>query len=152
MADKPTDFIPCILIPLKQHYLMLPNSTIAEIIPIPKLNPANSSATFWVGQYQWQDDSLAVIDLDSMIEQRPSACDEANKLCIIRSINTSNNHSSYAIPCYGAPQLIHLTESALKIVEDAEPSAFIHCQIRVGNKIAYIPNLDNIETEISAQK
>lgn len=152
MADKPTDFIPCILIPLKQHYLMLPNSTIAEIIPMPRLSEANSSAPFWVGQYQWQDTSLAVIDLDSLIEQVPSSCGDANKLCILRGINTSVELSGYAVPCYGAPQLIHLTESALKIVEDVASSAYIHCQIRVGNKIAYIPNLDNIEAEISAQK
>lgn len=149
MAGIAPDFIPCVLIPLKQHYLMLPNSTIAEIIPMPRLDTTNTAAPFEVGRYDWQDQTLTVIDLDSLIEHIPSACEEANKLCILRGINLEAAVNTYALPCYGAPQLIHLTESALNVIDDAAPSEFIHCQIRVGNKIAYIPNLDSIESVIS---
>lgn len=152
MADILSDFIPCVLIPLKVHYLMLPNSTIAEVIPLPKLNSSNLSSPFWVGQYAWQDQTLAVIDLDSLIEDKPSACDDANKLCIIRGINIESAVNNYAFPCYGAPQLIHLTESALKIINTPEQSDYTHCQLQIGNKIAYIPNLDAIEMVISRQK
>jgi len=50
------------------------------------------------------------------------------------------------------PQLILLNESALKVVEDSEKSEFIHSQIKIGTKIAYIPNLDMVEAIISQQK
>jgi len=149
MAELSPDFIPCVLIPLKQHYLLLPNTTIAEVIPLPKLNPADTSLAYSVGRYDWQNSSLAVIDLDSLIENSPSSCSDANKLCILRSINSESQVDNYALPCYGAPQLIHLTESALKIADTQNDSDYIHCQLQIGNKIAYIPNLDAIEAVVS---
>ncbi|MBE0438441.1 MAG: chemotaxis protein CheW [Gammaproteobacteria bacterium] len=152
MADISPDFIPCVLIPLKLHYLILPNTTIAEVIPLPKLKSSDMSTPFWVGQYDWQDHTLPVIDLDSLIEDKPSACDDANKLCIVRGINTQAALNNYAFPCYGAAQLIHLTESALKVIDTPEQSDYIHCQLQIGNKIAYIPNLDAIEIVISKKK
>lgn len=152
MADISPDFIPCVLIPLKSHYLMLPNTTIAEVIPLPKLKPSNLNSPFGIGEYDWQNHALPVIDLDSLIEDKPSACDDATKLCIVRGINIETAVNGYALPCYGAPQLIHLTEAALKVIDTPEQSDYIHCQLQIGNKIAYIPNLDAIESVISKQK
>ena len=40
MAEFSTDPIPCMLIPLQQHYFLLPNTTIAEVIPMPRITLA----------------------------------------------------------------------------------------------------------------
>ncbi|NQZ52679.1 MAG: chemotaxis protein CheW [Piscirickettsiaceae bacterium] len=152
MADNATDFIPCMLIPLQQHYLLLPNTTIAEVIPMPRLTLDDSKTHYWVGQYNWNSQQLPVIDLESLVEGNPSKSAEANKLCILHGINSDLGITAYALPCYGAPQLIHLNEDALKLVSDTEDSEFLHCQIHIGNKVAYIPNLDTIETTISQQQ
>lgn len=145
MANITTDFIPCMLIPLQQHYLLLPNSTIAEVIPMPRFQPAENKPTYWVGHYAWQNQDIAIIDLESIIDQTPYHHDQANKLCVLYSIN-DNALPAYALPCHGAPQLIHLNESALKLVhDDTQLSPYLHCRTHIGNKIAYIPNLDKLE-------
>ncbi|MDH5358359.1 MAG: chemotaxis protein CheW [Gammaproteobacteria bacterium] len=152
MADNAIDFIPCMLIPLQQHYLLLPNATIAEVIPMPRLDSINSKPDYWVGQYNWNSSLLPVINLESLVEGTPSDSAEANKLCILHGINTTANVNAYAFPCCGSPQLIHLTESALKLAPENQNTQFLHCQIQIGNKIAYIPNLDTIEATISQQQ
>lgn len=152
MADIATNFVPCMLIPLQHHYLLLPNTTIAEVIPMPRMTMDNSKTDYWVGQYDWNSQQLPVIDLESLVEGNPSNSAEANKLCILHGINAEVDLNAYALPCYGAPQLIHLNESALRLVADVADSEFLHCQIQIGSKIAYIPNLDNIEITISQQQ
>ena len=150
MAEKSTDFIPCMLIPLQQHYLLLPNTTIAEVIPMPhQIDITDNKPNYWVGQCRWHSEEIAIIDLESMVENKPSDSTEANKLCVLHGINGTANINAYALPCYGVPQLIHLNESALKLAQDTEESEFLHYQIQIGNKIAYIPNLDTIENSIN---
>ena len=152
MADNAIDFIPCMLIPLQQHYLLLPNATIAEVIPMPRLDFSDNKPDYWVGHHDWNASQLPVIDLESLVEGLPSDSADANKLCILHGINATANINVYALPCYGSPQLIHLNESALKLAQDTQDSEFLHCQIQIGNKIAYIPNLDTIEMTINQQQ
>ena len=153
MADSTTNFIPCRLIPLQQHYLLLPNTTIAEVIPMPQLDSVINKPNYWLGQYNWQSAQrpLPVIDLESLIGNTQIDTEKATKLCILHGINTTAKINTYALPCYGMPQLILLDESALKPVANTEDSDFVHCQIQIGNKITYIPNLDIIESTISQQ-
>tara|TARA_R110000772_G_scaffold154947_1_gene266002 strand:+ start:503 stop:967 length:465 start_codon:yes stop_codon:yes gene_type:complete len=152
MADNATDFVPCMIIPLQHHYLLLPNSTLAEVIPTPRVVRTDSTMpSYWIGQCDWQSQIIPIIDLEGLVENKPSNTADANKLCVLRGINTSANISIYGLPCYGVPQLIHLTESALKLAENVIKSDYVHYQIRIGNKVAYIPNLDAIETTLSQQ-
>ncbi len=141
-------FVPCMLIPLKQHYLLLPNKTIAEVIPIPTSLRPLVLAQEKLAYYEWQQKQIAILDLENLVEQSAIDNSDANKLCIIHSINPGNNIDAFAIPCQGAPQLIHLNETALKLVHPQHQSNYIHCQIDIASKIAYIPNLDELEAKI----
>jgi chemosensory pili system protein ChpC len=150
MVESYTDFIPCMLIPLKQHYLLLPNTTIAEVIPMPStIETIDNGLDFYFGNYLWHQQRIAIIDLENLVENNTVDTSDANKLCVLYSINSDNAINAYALPCHGAPQLIHLNESALKLVDAPEDSDFLHCRIHIANKIAYIPNLDHIEATIS---
>ena len=150
MATNP-DFIHCMLIPLKDHFLLLPNPTIAEVIPMPKIEPIASAPDYWLGHYQWRENTLPVVDIESLIENKTNAVDTANKLCILNGINSEADIEFYALPCFGAPQLIMLNETAIQQTHDADDSDFLYCQIKIGNKVAFIPHLDNIEANIKEQ-
>ncbi|NOQ94783.1 MAG: chemotaxis protein CheW [Methylophaga sp.] len=149
MAENSSDFVPCMLIPLQQHYLLLPNSTIAEVIPMPRLTSANDKPNYWVGECNWHERQLPVIDLESLVESEDYDTADAHKLCVLHGINDNADVDIYALPCYGVPQLIHLNESALKLAQDSGTSDFLHYKIQIGNKVAYIPNLDKIEETLS---
>lgn len=148
MAENSTDFIPCMLIPLQDHYLLLPNSTIAEVIPKPPINKEAAKPNYWLGKCNWHNHELPVINLESLIEEKESDISDATKLCILHGINTTANIPVYALPCYGVPQLIYLNESALNLADDADNSEFLHFQMRIGNKTAYLPNLDTVESTL----
>ncbi len=148
MTDPTNDFIPCMLIPLRQHYLLLPHATIAEVIPMPTFNHTTEKPPFWLGHYNWNKQSLAIIDLEQLIETMADDVVSGKKLCIIHSINPDNAINAFAIPCYGAQQLIHLNDSALKSVEPATDTPFLHYRSHIANRVAYIPNLDAIENTI----
>jgi len=149
MAENTTDFIPCMLIPLQQHYLLVPNSTIAEVIPMPQVAAVPDKPNFWLGECHWHSQALPIINLEALIGNEAIDISGANKLCVLHGINETSNIPVYSIPCYGVPQLIHLNESALLLAEKSEDSEFLLYQLQVGKKVAYIPNLDSIETSLN---
>ncbi|HET8806982.1 MAG TPA: chemotaxis protein CheW [Methylophaga sp.] len=148
------DYVHCMLIPLRQHYLLLPNTTIAEVIPLPRqiISAQSNQQNFIVGQVHWRDSILPVIDLENLIDE-PADADSraANKLCIVNGINDNALVDHYALPCCGAPQLITLNEAALQTSAQADVANWLHCQIKIGNKTALIPNLDDIESHLQNQ-
>lgn len=148
------DYVHCMLIPLRQHYLLLPNTTIAEVIPLPRqiFSAPAAEQRFVVGQCHWQDSILPVIDLENLIDE-PADADSraANKLCIINGINDNAAIDHYALPCCGAPQLITLNEAALQTSDQDNAQNWLYCQIKIGNKTALIPNLDDIESYLQNQ-
>ncbi|WP_417542525.1 chemotaxis protein CheW [Methylophaga thalassica] len=148
--EKPAQaqFIHCMLIPLQKHYLLLPNSTITEVIPKATINSSSTKTTLWLEWVDWQQKSLAVVDLETLLAQDVETVYPANKLCIIEGINAEADIGFYAIPCTGSPQLITLNASALKMTHDQNASEYLYCQIKIGNKVAFIPHLDNLEMAI----
>jgi chemosensory pili system protein ChpC len=147
MAES-SEVISCVLIPLQQHYLILPNASIVETIPLPRINQDINKPDYWVGNYDWNTTLIPVINLDTLIEGKGSEIIDANKLCIIRTINPKTTVTAYALPTHGAPQLIQLNQTALQLLPQTKSSEFIHCEIKIGNKTAIIPNLDAIEATI----
>ena len=148
MAHNSTDFIPCMLIPLQNRYLLLPNESIAEVLPMPPFEHNNSKPNYWLGQCNWHSYELPIIDMESLIDNKEPSMSNTHKLCVIHGINTIAEMSIYAFPCLGAPQLIYLNESVLAQAQDTDESEFLHFQIEVGTKTAYIPNLDSIEATL----
>jgi chemosensory pili system protein ChpC len=148
VADHSSELISCVLIPLQEYYLLLPNAAIAEVIPMPKLLPSTSSSSHNLGSYTWQENVIPVINLEGLFSNADITPSNRSKLGIFRTINATSTLPAYALPCLGSPQLIQINESALNVVNQTELSEFIHCQIQIGSKVASIPNLDAIEALI----
>lgn len=152
MTQEQNAYIHCMLIPLQHHYLLLPNSTIAEVVPKTGVTALDNPIDNWLGEMNWREHNLPIIHLENMIKPGMDTHLPGNKLCILNSLSHGRRHAFYAIPCSGSPQLITLNESALKLIQTDTSSAYLHCQIQIGNKVAFIPNLDEIEMAIESHK
>lgn len=152
MTELQAQFVHCMLIPLNRRYLLLPNSSIAEVIPKTGVSEEQTSSQPWLGFINWQQQRLPVVHLENLLSDGTDAQSTTNKLCILHGINDEADIKSYAIPCSGSPQLITLNQAALHLTHDDNSSPFLHCQIKISNKVALIPNLDQLEQAIRAEQ
>ena len=151
MTNLTTDFILCMLIPLRKHYLLLPKVSIAEVIPMPLTIKETQSPSHYIGKYQWKSYPLTILDLEYLIEKKAPSRRVASKLCVLYGAH-NNQLKAYALACYGPPQLLYLNESALKLIDDDVPeSVFLHCKVHIANKVAYIPSLEKLEEIVLQQ-
>lgn len=145
-----SDFIHCMLIPLRQYYLLLPNPTIAEVIPLPRMTDSDIDTVEYIGQFFWRDQPLQVIDLETLTGCTQPGERQITKLCVINGINSEAKIKQYAVACCGAPQLITINESALQPIDEVMDSDWLHCQVKIGSNIALIPKLDRIEMHLQS--
>ena len=148
MSDQAQHYIHCMLIPLNQHYLLLPNSTISEVIPKAGVQEQLPDDISWLGFIDWQEQRIPVVYLERLLDDNQVETSNSTKFCLLNGINTEAGISTYAIPCSGSPQLITLNQAALHLTHGDSDSPSLHCQIKISNKVALIPNLDAIERGI----
>lgn len=151
MTAQAAQFVHCMLIPLNRHYLLLPNSSITEVIPLTGVSEEQAGNANWLGTIHWQQQTLPVVHLETLLADSADSESADTKMCIINGINADAGIVSYAIPCTGSPQLITLNQAALHLTHDDNNSPYLHCQIKISNKVALIPNLDQLEQAIRAQ-
>ena len=148
MSETASTSIHCMLIPLRENLLLLPNTTVAEIVSLPTIKPADHSPEFWAGLCTWRSRQIPIIDFEGLFDNSTADTDNASRLCVLNSINTAANLNFYGLLCYGSPQLITLNESILEAV-DGPVQNFIHNYINIASTAAIIPNLDIIEAAIT---
>lgn len=144
MTNALPDSIRCMLVPLKDKLLLIPNTTVVEVIHFPKAIPAEHMPAYWVGYCSWRSQQLPIIDLDALLEHRAANTENVSHLCILKGINSPEELTLYALPCYAPPQLISIDTDTLSNVSESEHD-WLFGQIEVGNKTALIPNIDTLE-------
>lgn len=150
MSETASTAIHCMLIPLRKNLLLLPNTTIAEIVSLPAIEQTEHNPDFYAGTCSWRAHQIPVVDFESLFDNVAADTGKITRLCVLNSINASTNLTFYGIPCHGSPQLITLNESIIQAV-DTPPQNYIHSYINIANTTAIIPDLDTIEVFITGE-
>ena len=104
MSEAASTSIHCMLIPLRENLLLLPNTTVAEIVSLPAIKPTEHNPPFWAGTSIWRARQIPVVDFESLFNNEDADTGNASKLCVLNSINTATNLIFYGLPCHGSPQ------------------------------------------------
>lgn len=151
MTDALPESIRCMLVPLRGRLLLIPNTTVVEIIQFPETTPAEHVPDYWVGYANWHSQQLPVIDLDALLDQHVANTEAVTHLCILKGIHDSVELSLYSLPCYAPPQLISVDADTLHNIEESSHD-WLYGQFQIGSKLALIPNLDALESTIQGRK
>ncbi len=149
MTDALPDTIRCMLLPLQDKLLLIPNTTVIEVVHFPHTTTSGDIPNYWVGHFNWRAQQLAIIDIDALLDQRSTTTSEkASHVCILKGIHNPEALNAYALPCYAPPQLISIDLETLNSLEQASTD-WLYAQIKIGSKVALIPDLDALESLIS---
>lgn len=149
MTDALPEPIRCMLVPLKDKLLLVPNTTVIEVTQFPTTTQAEQAPEYWVGYCSWRSQQLPVIDLDALLDQRASDTGNVSHLCILKGINEAAGLNLYSLSCYAPPQLINIDSDTLQNLAESD-AHWLYGQFSIGNKLALIPNLDELESTISS--
>tara|TARA_R110002074_G_scaffold145034_2_gene293405 strand:- start:27383 stop:27865 length:483 start_codon:yes stop_codon:yes gene_type:complete len=107
------EIIRSILLPLKQGSLLLPHSSMVEIIPERIIEPLESAAEWVLGLITWNNESIPLLELETAFGIQSSVKPKRPRLVVIPSLTNDHGYKYLAIRTTGVPTMIQLTGDEL---------------------------------------
>ncbi|MEE3117635.1 chemotaxis protein CheW [Marinobacter sp.] len=137
----------CVLIPMSERQLLLPNVSIAEVVDYASAEAGNDSADWLVGYLDWRGLRLPVISYDAANGGNltvPGA--NRGRIVVLNTIGEHHQQVPFmALVTQGIPSQTRLTESQIKRLDGGTGPADL-MQVEVEGDSAWIPNLEYLES------
>lgn len=137
----------CLLIPISQTSLVLPNVTVAEILPWRRIKAWKEAPPWCLGLFGWRGETVPVLRFEGLNGQQdyPSS---GRILLIMNRARHKGGRAFYGLAVDGLPRLVHVSSDDLESQSSTLQPAEVAC-VRIGSETATVPNLSFIEEQIS---
>jgi chemosensory pili system protein ChpC len=144
-----TGTIACLLTPVTGKLLLLPNITIAEVVPATEMLPSPNGAEAWhQGFVKWRDLDVPVVAFETMNDNQ--APREYERIAIVSGISAQRELPYYGIVVQGLPRLAKVKIAELEDLEGAQTGPMEFLKVRYAGELAVIPDLDALEARLLA--
>lgn len=136
-----------LLIPLHDKQLILPNVTVAEIIPYRAPAQADEGNNWLLGKIEWRNIEIPIISYEALNGGGVPPVEGA-RLAVLNGTSAKRDLPFYAILIQGIPKLTHIHEEDVVAVEAMHSGPFDEMTVSLFGEQAMIPNLEMIEDEL----
>ncbi len=149
MSEKLND-LPTFWVPLHKSNILVPDATVAEIIPYEPLQRVQGTVDWFLGFLAWRGVQVPVVSFEMLTVERASfslVSVSSASLVVIRAPRQTGNIQYFALVAQSLPRLVHIHPTELtESVETVELTESM--KVCYGAEVLAIPNLDYIESEI----
>jgi chemosensory pili system protein ChpC len=139
----------CVLIPLDGTRLLLPNISVAEILPWRRVKVLADGPAWCLGLLGWRGETIPVVRFEALNGGGEAARRAGRCMIVMNRARRANGLPFYAIAAEGLPRMLQLTQDDLSN-ESGRLGLAESVSVRFGTDTAVIPNLDFIESEIAS--
>ncbi len=139
------------LIPMIENSLLLPNATVAEIVPfmnVDLMEDAESSDDWQIGEIIWRNIKIPVVSLERVQGKKDLGELRRSRIAIVYTLNGNQEIPYIAIMVQGIPRLVPVDEDNSKMLDENLPKGVKAWADLEGRK-ALVPDLDLIETMLA---
>ncbi len=139
----------CVIIPLADAHLLLPNVSVAEILPWRRVKPMRDAPPWCLGLLGWRGESLPVIQFETLNGARADVAGGRGRcLLVMNRARHAKGRAFYALAAAGLPRIVHLTDDDVQNQAVRLGPAEV-ASLKVGTETAVVPNLSFIEEQIA---
>jgi chemosensory pili system protein ChpC len=137
--------IHCMLIPTDSEMLLLPTSTMAEVIDYSPPEPMDATPPWLLGQVEWESRQVPVFSFNALINGTDvEEVSPTSKIMILKSLSKSAKVPYLGLLLGGLPRPITIKEDKLVEVGDEKKSLGVFSRVTVEDDEAIIPDLDRL--------
>ena len=149
VASESTE-IACVMIPVGDTHLLLPNVSVAEIVPWRRLKALDrADAVPWcLGLLGWRGETVPVVRFELLNGAGVAGSPVGRCLVVMNRARSRKGRAFYAVAADGLPRLLRLNAEDLSTKPVRLGPAEV-ASVRVGTEPAIVPNLAFIEGQIA---
>lgn len=139
--------ISCLLIPVQDKNILLPNVTVAEIISYRQVETKNYQNEWLLGQILWRETQVPVVSYE-LLSGSSINVNAETRIAIINGIGRHKQMPFFALVVQGIPKLVQVADNDMQQVEAMHAGAYDKMMVSLNNQQVAIPDLELIESEL----
>jgi chemosensory pili system protein ChpC len=145
IENKKIQEVASLLIPLQGQSILLPNVTVAEIIPSAPVQPIENAPQWYLGNFQWRELTVPLLSLEALNGDAASGIHSRARFAVLNTTGLHNDLPFIAILTQGLPRLARVSEDEISEREDAENRQYDLMHVSWAGEYTLIPNIGAIE-------
>ena len=141
--------VQCVVVPLQDSRLLLPNECVAEILPWRRIKPLQGVPSWCLGILGWRGETIPVVRFEVLNEHAGARRDVGRCIVVMNRAKLAIGSSFYAIAAEGLPRLMQVNSEDMALSEPLVGPADT-AAIKLGTEMVQIPNLEMVEREVLA--
>ncbi|GLQ30576.1 chemotaxis protein CheW [Litoribrevibacter albus] len=146
MAEQ-TNQVACLRIPKDPNNLLLPNVSVAEVIPY-KAPLKDSGPEWFKGFFTWRNTKVPVVSMELVNGEAELDVNERTRLAVINRLSDSAKFEFFAVLIKDLPTLVRVHEEDLK-PEDGTTQASELSLAQLEQQVVVIPDLEKLEIMVN---
>ncbi len=136
--------VPCMLLPMDEHTLLVPTTTVAEMSSVQPLAPIENAPEWLMGLYEWRGIQVPVFSIEALNggEARLNA---SGRIAVLNNTGASADLPFIAIHTQGIPRMARVADEDISEDDGNERRPFDMMAVKVGLEEFYIPDVTAIE-------
>ncbi|WP_329742604.1 chemotaxis protein CheW [Dyella sp. A6] len=141
--------IRCVLVPVGNLRLLLPNATVAEVITMPEPEPVDDAPEWLLGRIAWRGWRVPLVSFTKLAGAQEGDADLAVRVAVLKALGGHPRMPFVAVVTQGFPRLTTLNAELVIPTHDGKPlPPGVKAQVLVRDDVAVIPDLEGIEAEL----
>ncbi|WP_266180994.1 chemotaxis protein CheW [Dyella humicola] len=141
--------IRCVLVPVGNLRLLLPNATVAEVITLPAAEPVEGAPPWLLGRIAWRGWRVPLLSFTKLAGVSEGDSEQAVRVAVLKALGGHADLPFLAVITQGFPRLTTLNAELIIPTHDGAPlPPGVRAQVLVRDDVAVIPDLEGIEAEL----
>jgi chemosensory pili system protein ChpC len=142
MTDSTTE-IRTIIARLGEGAILLPGSTVAEVVGYIEPRPIAGAPGWLLGEVGWNDWSVPVVSFAMLAGKlETEAATEANRILVIKSLSASSSAPYVGILISGVPRMLQVSNEAINKPRRLKGFPCVFREVSVADEDVLIPDLE----------
>ena len=149
MSDELPREIRCVLVPVGNLRLLLPNATIAEVITQSTPEPVSDAPEWLLGRIAWRGWRVPVVSFTKLSGAEEGDPDMSARIAVLKALGDNPKLPFIAVMTQGFPRLTTLNAELILPTHDGQPlPPGVRAHVLVRDDVAMIPDLEWIEAQL----
>lgn len=150
MSEQPLPReIRCVLVPVGNLRLLLPNATVAEVITLPTPEPVEGAPDWLLGRIAWRGWRVPLLSFTRLAGAEDGDAELSMRVAVLKALGGNPQLPFVAVVTQGFPRLTTLNAELIIPTHDGNPlPPGVRAQVLVRDDVAVIPDLEGIESEL----
>lgn len=135
-----------LLIPMNGNMLLVPNVTVAEIVPVSQVTPVLRSPDWYLGNCRWREQTVPLLAYEVLNGDEKPFVNARSRFAVLNTTGTDNSLPFIAVLTQGLPRLARVTDEEITKRDDVDNKAFELMHVSWAGEEAVIPDIPKMET------